>query len=269
MYARRRGGLSRRLMRFAPLGTLAGFGALLATTEAWPLAVPLAIGALFSGRRLLDRERNARRELSRRVRENVRELGRVAREDRVAAEQMKRLAALQEGILRGWELAPEEYGPLLREDLYTIVDEVGAAALLAKRRTALRQHLDSVDRRGISARIRDLEKELSTMEEGSALRAPFEAALEGRRGELEAADGIPRAISAINAQLEAIEGVLANLRGDLLSLDPGLSPYALESGLVGIKDRVAYFRRGLDETTASVEGLLESTTEQLERLPAR
>ncbi len=268
MRARRRGRLSRHLVRFAPLSAFAGFGTLAAFEGVYPLAVMLGIGALATGRRALDRERNARKELSRRVRENVRELGRVARQDKVAAGQMRRLAALQDGILQSWELVPEEYGPLLQEDLYTIVDEVGAAALLARRRAALRAHLESVDRRMISRRIRDLEEDLAGIEEGSALRAPFEAALEGRRGELEACDGMPRAIGAINAQLEAIEGVLANLRGDLLSLDPGLSPYALESGLVGIKDRVAYFRRGLDEATRSVEGLLAGKAKP-ERLPAR
>ncbi len=46
------------------------------------------------------------------------------------------------------------------------------------------------------------------------------------------------------------------------TLDPTLSPYALESGLVGIKERVAYFRRSLDEVTRSVDRLPE-------RLPAR
>lgn len=268
MRARRRGSLSRYLIRFAPFGSMVGLGALTLVGGPDPLTVVLGIGALWSGSRLLDRKGNERRELLRRVRGNVRELGRVAREDRVAAGQMKRIAALQEGILQSWELLGEEYGPLLQEDLYAIADEVGTAALLARRRAALRSHLQSVDRYAISGRIHDLEREISAMEEGSGLRASFEAALDGRRGELEACDGIPRAISAINAQLEAIEGVLANLRGDLLALDPGLSPYALEAGLVGIKNRVAYFRRGLDESTRGVEGLLAGTTEP-ERLPAR
>ncbi len=268
MRRRHRGGLSRHLYRFAPLGAFAGFGTLAAFEGVYPLAVLLGIGAFASGRRLLDRERNARKELLRRVRENVRELGRVAREDRIAAPQMKRLAALQEGLLESWETLPEEYGPLLMEDLDTIVDEVEAAARLARRRAALRRHLESVDRRAIVARIRDLEGEISTIREDSALRASFEAALEGRRGELAACDGMPRAIGAINAQLEGIESMLGNLRGDLLSLDPSLSPYALESGLVGIKERVAYFRRSLDEVT---RGLEDGTTEEFpeRRLTAR
>lgn len=243
------------MMRFVPLSTFAGFGALLATTDAWFLAVPLGIGAFVSGRRLLDRRGNERRQLLRRVRENVRELGRVAREDRISAPQMKRLAVLQEGLVESWETLPEQYGPLLLDDLYTIVDEVEAAVRLARRRAALRRHLEGVDRRAIVGRIRDLEGELAEIEAGSALRASFRAALEGRRGELAACDGMPEAISVINAQLEGIESMLGNLRGDLLALDPSLSPYALESGLVGIKERVAYFRRSLDEVTRSAEEL--------------
>lgn len=238
------------------------------SVEAWPLMVVMGFGALFSGRRLLDREGNARKELLGRARENVRELGRVAREDRISAPQMKRLAALQEGLLQSWETLPEHYGPLLAEDLDTILDEVGVAARLARRRAALRRHLDGVDRRGIVARIRDLEGEISTLAEGTTLRASFEAALEGRRGELAACDGMPRAIGVINAQLESIESMLGNLRGDLLSLDPGLSPYALESGLVGIKERVSYFRRSLDEVTRGLDEM--GPTEELTgRLTAR
>ena len=79
---------------------------------------------------------------------------------------------------------------------------------------------------------------------------------------------MPRAIGAINAQLEGIESMLGNLRGDLLSLDPSLSPYALESGLVGIEERVAYLRRSLDEVT---RGLDDGPTEEFpeRRLTAR
>ena len=257
MGGKRRGGLSRNLYRLIPFSTMAGFGGLLATTEAWPLAVPLAVGAAMVGRRLLDRKGNARKELRRRARANVAELGRVAREDRIAASQMKRIAELQEGLLESWELVPEEYGPLLLEDLHTIVDEVEVSARLARRRAALRRHLESADRRAIVERIRNLETELEALEEGSALRASFGAALKGRRGELTAYDGIPKAIGAINAQLEGIESLLGNLRGELLALDPTLSPYALESGLVGIKEPVAYFRRSLDEVTRSVDRLPE------------
>ena len=253
MRRRHRGGLSRHLYRFVPLGAFAGLGTMAAFEGVYPLAVLLGIGAVASGRRLLDRRANARRELVRRVRGNARELGRVAREDKIAAPQMKRLAALQEGLLQSWETLPEEYGPLLQEDLDTIVDEVEVAARLARRRAALRRHLEGVDRRAIVGRIRDLEGEISTIRGDAALRASFEAALEGRRGELAACDGMPRAIGAINAQLESIESMLGNLRGDLLSLDPSLSPYALESGLVGIRERVAYFRRSLDEVTRGLE----------------
>ena len=250
-----------------PLGTFAGLGGLAVLDAHYVLAAVLGTGAYFSGKRLLDRRGNARRELLGRVRANVRELGRIAREDRIAAPQMQRLAALQEDLVQSWETLPEEYGPLLMEDLDTIVDEVEAAARLARRRAALRRHLEGVDRRAIVARIRDLEGEVAAIRDDSTLRASFEAALEGRRGELAACEGMPRAIGAINAQLESIESMLGNLRGDLLSLDPSLSPYALESGLVGIKERVAFFRRSLDEIS---RGLDDGTTEEFpQRLTAR
>jgi hypothetical protein len=60
---------------------------------------------------------------------------------------MKRLADLQDGLLESWDLLPEECKPLLDEDIFTIVGEVEGAARLARRRAALRRHLESVDRR--------------------------------------------------------------------------------------------------------------------------
>ena len=199
-----------------------------------------------------------------RARENVRELGRVAREDRIASPQMKRLASLQEGLLESWDLLPEEYRPLLDEDIFTIVGEVEGAVRLARRRAALRRHLESGDRREISRRIEDLERDLAELEEGSSLRAPFETALESRRGELAGYGEILNGISMINAQLEGAESLLSNLRGELLALDTGLSPGSLEPSLVHLKERVAYFRRSLDEVTRRVESLPPA-----ERLPAR
>ena len=77
----------------------------------------------------------------------------MAREDRIAAPQMKRLVSLQRGLLESWELLPEEYRPLLDEDVFSIVGEVEGAARLARRRSALRRHLESIDRREISRRI--------------------------------------------------------------------------------------------------------------------
>jgi hypothetical protein len=261
--------LSRRLMvRLTPFATFAGLGTFAAFEASYILAGLLGIGAFVTGRRLLDRRENARKELLSRVRHNRGELGRVAREDRIAASQMKRLVALQDGLLESWELLPEECRLLLDDDIFAIVGEVDGAARLARRRAALRRHLDGVDRRAIIARIRDLEGEIRTIRDDSALRASFEAALEGRRGELAACDGMPRAIGAINAQLESIESMLGNLRGDLLSLDPSLSPYALESGLVSIKERVAYFRRSLDEINRGLDGM-GPTDERTERLTAR
>jgi len=251
-------------VRLAPFGSFASLGAFAATTEAWPFAVPLGIAALISGRRVLDRRGNARRELLSRARENRRELGRVAREDRLAAPQMKRLAALQDGLLESYELMPQECRPLLDEDIFTIVGEVEGAARLARRRAALRRHLESVDRRSISGRIADLERDLAELEPNSPLRAPFESALDGRRGELDGYEAVLGGISMINAQLESAESLLGNLRGELLALDDSLVSGALDPGLAQLKERIAYFRRGLDEVTRRVE-----TLPVTERMPAR
>ena len=267
---RRSSGLRGSLLRFAPLSSMAGLGALTLSVEAYPLAVLFGVGAILAGRRLLDRQGHARRELWRRARANAAELMRVARMDGIAAPQMKRLVRLQEGLLESWEILPGEYGPLLLEDLYTVVGEVELSAQLARRRSALRRHLESVDRQSIVGRIRELEKEISRLEEGSALRASFEAALEGRRGELEAHEQIPGAIGMINAQLEGIESLLGNLRGELLALDASPTALSPESGLVGLKQRVAYFRQSLDEVKRSVDRLPDEITEPLpERIPAR
>jgi hypothetical protein len=258
------------LLRFVPFASMAGLGTLAAVDGPAPLAVLFGIGAVVSGRRLLDRRRNVRKELRRRARANATELGRVARTDSIAAPQMKRIITLQDGFLESWELLPEEYGPLLLEDLYTVVDEVEASAQLARRRSALRRHLDSVDRRAIVRRIRDLEREVSKLEEDSALRSSFGAALEGRRGELAVHDEIPRAIGLINAQLEGIESLLGNLRGELLALDASPAAISPESRLVGLKQRVAYFRRSLDEVKRSVDRLPGDPSDALtETLPER
>jgi hypothetical protein len=251
-------------MRLAPFGAFTGFGTLAFVGDAYSLAAILGAGAFVTGKRLLDREGNKRKELWRRVRENEREFGRVAREDRVAAPQMKRLASLQRSLLESLELLPEEYRPLLDEDVFSIVGEVEGAARLARRRAALRRHLESVDRREISRRIEGLERDLAELEENSPLRAPFESALSGRRGELASCGDILDGISMINAQLEEAESLLSNLRGELLVLDTGLSPGSLESGLVHLKERVSHFRRSLDEVTRRVE-----TLPVTERLPAR
>jgi hypothetical protein len=252
------------MVRLAPFATFAGGGALLATTDAWPMAVLFGIGALISGKRLLDRRANARKELLSRARENARELGRVAREDRIAAAQMKRMVALQEGLLESWELLPEVCRPLLEEDIFTIVGEIEDAAHLARRRAALRRHLESIDRRSISKRIKELQRDLAGLEAGSPMRAPFESALEGRRGELAGYEDILGGISMINAQLESAESMLGNLRGELLALDNSLVSGPLDPGLVQLKERISYFRRGLDEVTRSVE-----TLPATERMSAR
>jgi hypothetical protein len=261
---RRRSLTSRPMVRLAPFASFTGLGIFEAVHANYFLAVPLGIAALISGKRLLDRRENARKELMGRVRENARELGRVAREDRIAAAQMKRISALQEGLIESWELLPEECRPLLDEDIFTIVGEVEGAARLARRRAALRRHLESVDRRSISKRIKELQKDLAVLEPGSPMRAPFESALEGRRGELAGYEEVLGGISMINAQLESAESLLGNLRGELLALDNSLVSGSLDPGLAQLKERIAYFRRGLDEVTRRVE-----TLPATERISAR
>jgi hypothetical protein len=136
---------------------------------------------------------------------------------------------------------------------------------LARRRDALRRHLESVDRLGISRRIEGLEQDLGELEEGSPLGAPLERALEGRRGELALGKDILVGISMINAQLEDTESLLSSLRGELLVLDTSPSSGTLEPNLVHLKERVSYFRRSMDEVRRSVEALPVATSE---RLPA-
>jgi hypothetical protein len=259
-------GVSRYLTRLIPFGTFSGFAVLAATgpDTSYLLAALFGSGAVYTGSRLLDRRGNSRRELSRRARDNVKELGRIAREDRIAAPQTKRLAELQAGVIESWELLPEQYRPLLDEDIFTIVGEVGDAARLARRRALLRRHLECLNRREISGRIKGLEKDLARLEEDSPLRSPFEAALEGRRGELAGYGDILDGISMINAQLEGAESLLGNLRGELLAVDNRLSSGPHDPGLRQLKERVAYFRRGLDEVTRSVESLPDT-----ERMAAR
>lgn len=253
-----------RIVLFAMFAVLC---ALAVMDGAYFVAALLGTGAAFTGKRLLGRKANRRRELRRWAHENFRELMRVAREDRIAAPQMKRLEALQRGLLESWELVPEDYRPLLDEDIFTIVGEVEAAARLARRRAALREYLDSVDRREISRRIEDLERDLSELEESSPLRASFEGALSGRRGELGSCTDALDGISMINAQLEGAESVLSNLHGELLALDASPSPGSLDPGLAELKSRVALFRQSMDEVRRSVESLSAATN--TERLPAR
>jgi hypothetical protein len=254
------------VLRIALFGALAVLCALAVADGAFFVAALSGIGAAFTGSRLLDLEGNRRRALHRWARENARELGRVAREDRIAAPQMKRLQGLQAGLLESWELLPKGYGPLLDDDIFTIVGQIEGAARLARRRAALRRHLESVDRRETSRRIEGLERDLAELEEGSPLRAPLERALEGRREELASGKDILEGISMINAQLEDAESLLSNLRGELLALDTSPTAGTLEPGLAHLKEHVSYFRRSMDEVRRSVEALPVATT--IERLPA-
>jgi hypothetical protein len=261
--ARRKRSLTSRVYRFVPLGAFTALGSVAVAGEVIPIAIVCGVGAFLSGRRLLDREGNARRELGRRVRENVAELRRVARQDRIAAPQMEKLIALQEGVLESWNLLPANYRPLLDEDIFTIVEEVEATAHLARRRAALRRHVASVDRSAIHHRVISLEHDLENLPLDSVLRRQLEFALSGRREELDGVEVMHDGISMINAQLEGAESLLANLRGELLALDSSLSPSALESGLVHLKERVAYFRRSLDQVAQSTGPLDEALTREL------
>ena len=263
--ARRKKSLSSRVVRLIPFGSLAGLSVIMAIPPdpSFILAGVFGAGAAYSGAKLLDQRGNQRKELIRRARGNVAELNRVAREDRTAVAQMKRIRALQDGVLESWELLPAEYRPLLDEDIFTIVGEVEDAARLARRRGALRRHLESVDRRGIRRRIEGLEKDLASLEPGSTMRTPFESTLEARRGELESYEDILNGVSIINAQLESVESLLGNLRGELLAVDSSLGASSLESGLAQLKERVAYFRKGLDEVTRAVDPLPDTDIKQV------
>jgi hypothetical protein len=263
--ASRRRGLS-SLARLAPLGAFSGLGAFAVVDGATLLALLSGAGISVAAGRLLRRRGDSRGELRRLVDENARELGRVAREDRISASQMERLGGLQRSLVETWELLPEEYGPLLAGDIFTIVAEVEGAARLARRRAALRRHLESTDRRGILRRIKGLEKDLKGLEPGSPLRAPFESALESRRAELEGHEDILNGISMINAQLEGVESLLSGLRGELLALDSGSATRPVEPELAAIRERISYFRRSLEDVARTVDPLPDPAAE---RMPAR
>ena len=260
--ARRKRSMSSHVLRLIPFGSFAGLSALAVVETNYFIAGLLGLGAIAMGKSFLKR-RNRREELARWARDNIAELKRVAREDRKSAPQMKRIRALQDGVLESWELLPGEYRPLLDEDIFTIVGEVEGTARLARRRAALRRHLESVDLGGIRRRIEGLEKDLASLEPGSATWTAFESALDGRRGELENHADILEGISVINAQLEGAESLLGNLRGELLALDTSLGSPSMESGLVHLRERVSYFRKGLDQVTRAVEPLPENDMKQV------
>jgi hypothetical protein len=260
------------LCRFVPLGALGGFGAFAVADGSALLALVCGAGAVAAGNRLRrGRREEPYKELRRRIQDNLSELGKVAREDRIAAPQMKRLAGLQEGLVESWKLLPEDYAPILFEDLSAIVTEIEGTVLLARRRSALRRHLDGLDRRAVARRIKGLEKELAALEPDSELRKPFENALASRRRELESHDGILDGIGAINAQLENAESLLSSLRGEMLSVDAGLSAGSSggvrEDRLEHLRQQVSRFRRSLGEVSRSVEeppaGDASATTRKL------
>lgn len=253
-------GLARGAIRLLPLASFAGLAAVgLDQDLAW-LALISGAGATAAGGWAWKRWRqgDSRKQLRRRARANAGELARMARDDRIAAPQLKRIAALQQGLLESWEMLPAEYGPLLEEDIYAIVEEIEDTARLARRREALRRYLESVDRRQVSDRIRGLEQDLEEIEPGSPLRVPFESALSGRRDELAGYPDILSSISAINAQLESAESLLGSIHGELLALDTRPAPRSAGTDLVRLKEQVASYRRSLDEVTRSVEPLPET-----------
>lgn len=246
------------LYRFVPLGAMGGLGAFAVVEGASFVALLAGAGAAAAGSRLWRKRRDAPYEqLRERARANVSELSRVAREDRIAAPQMKRLAGLQEGLMESWSLIPDDHAPILFEDLSAIIGEVESTVALARRRAALRRHLSSVDRREISRRIKGLEKDLAAIDADSEKRRPFESALASRRRELEGYDEILDGIGAINAQLESAESLLSNLRGELLSVDAGLGPDTLADGgrLERLREQVSRFRRSLHEVRRGVNDL--------------
>lgn len=248
-----------RLYRFVPLGAVGALGAFAVVSQEAFLALLCGAGAVAAGKRLWHRHHEAPyEELRGRIRDNASELSRVAREDRLAAPQMKQLASLQEGLVEGWKLLPEDYAPILFEDFSAIVGEVEGSVALARRRSALRRHLKSLDQRGLTRRVEGLEKELADLEPGSELRKPFESALASRRRELEGYDGILDGIGAINAQLESTESLLSNLRRELLSVDASLARGSLGEGrLEHLREQLSRFRRSLSEVSRSVDGLSE------------
>ena len=260
---RRQQSASSLATKLMPVGSLSGLAGLAAFETHFFLAGLFSVGALYVGRKLFDTKRNRRNELSRRARENVRALRGLAWEDRTAAPQMKRLISLQQGLMESWELLPAEYRPMLDDDVFTVVGEVEASALLARRRSALRKYLESVDRREISRRIKSLQKDLEALEAGSPLATSFENALQGRQEELDRYDDILGGISAINAQLEGMESLLGNLRGELLALDTRVPPHSLEPDLARLKTRVGFFRSSLEEVTQAVGTVPEAPTSRV------
>ena len=238
---------------------------LVGSDPSYVLAGLFGTGAVYTGARLLDRRANRRKELRRRARENVRELIRVSRQDRTAAPQMKRICALQDGLLESWELLPEEYRPLLDEDVHAIFGEIEDAAMLARRTggaaTASGERGPSSDLaphsgpgegpRSVWTRIRPCGRRSRALWPAGARSSPVTARCS-------------TGVSMINAQLEGVESLLANLRGELLAMHGSVLHGPADPNLARLKEKVSYFREGLDEVTRHVE-----TLPATERIPAR
>jgi hypothetical protein len=225
------------------------------------VALLAGAGMALSGRWLWRSRRQGPRDaLQRRALENVRALEAVAREDRISAPQMNRLVSLQYGLLESLELLPDEYEPLVEHEISEVVREIERMALLARKRSAIRRYLETMNRKGIQRRIKALEGEIAAQRD-PALRSSFESALASRRGELAGYEEALNGIGVINAQLESAEALVSNLRGEVLALD-AQGPRALESSLENLRDRVSLFRRSLNEVSEATEHLPESGHER-------
>lgn len=249
--------IARRIARLVPFGTLAGVGALAVYAGDPVISLLSGAGVALTGVWAIkgaQRDKGITRELRRRVRNNVKELNRVAREDRVGASQVRRLISLQSGLIQSWELLPDEYELMVAEDVFLITQEIEQMVHLARRRSALRNYLDSVNKRGLLRRIQDLERELNTLDGSSPMRSFFESTLISRRNELLAYDEVINGVGLINAQLEGAESLLSNLRGELLALDTS-APLAMESELDHLRGRVTRFRESLRDVSRTVNQL--------------
>jgi hypothetical protein len=247
-----RGSLTVGLLKTVPFGLFTGLGYYAVAAPGDELVTLVAgLGMAATGRWAVRglRDRDPARQLRRRAKENTGLLWNVAGEDRVAAAQMKRIAGVQRGILEGWELLPEQYRPLVDEDILAVLDEVEATARLARRRAALRRHLESMDGGKLHSRIEGLVRDLTGLGAGSPLRGFYESTLAERQGQVAVREDALRSIAEINAKIESVERLLSGLRGELLALDEGPEFSSPGAALARIKDQVACFRQGLDEVT--------------------
>ncbi|WP_273843839.1 hypothetical protein [Rubrobacter calidifluminis] len=250
-----------------PVGALAGEGVLsLAHPGMDPTGV-LSLAALFVGagvpvaaRAILSRGDGERR-MRRAIRRSARALGKVAREDPVAAPQAGRILRLQRTLVESWESLPAEQRAMLAGEVFSVVEEFGEATRLLRRRTLLRRHLQTLDREGLQGRVRNLERDISELPYDSGLREAFEETLAGRREEMAVREELLAGVSSLNARIEGFESLLGGLCGELLTLDEGVA--SGRPDLARIKRRISYFRRSLDEITRQMDPASDSSMEPI------